>query len=92
MKINGPERTGGLAEAAAAAHLAAMPLNLTLALLAVAVALAVFAGWRGARPSQPHLGMRMVPWRLVMVTSAVAAFVLLVHLAALLGVPQRPPV
>lgn len=69
-----------------------MSLTLTLALLAAVLALAVFAGWRGARPSQPHLGVRMVPWRLIMITSAVAAFVLLVHLAALLGMPQRPPV
>ena len=51
-----------------------------------AVALAVFAGWRGARPSQPHLGVRMVPWRFVMVLSCVAVFVLIVHLAALMGV------
>ena len=69
-----------------------MALNATVALLAAVLALTVFAGWRGARPSQPHLGVRMIPWRLVMVTSAVAAFVLLVHLAALLGLPQRPPV
>ena len=67
-------------------------MSTTLALLAAVLALAVFAGWRGARPSQPHLGVRMIPWRLIMVTSAVGAFVLLVHLAALLGVPQRPPV
>lgn len=69
-----------------------MSLSVTLALLAAVLALAVFAGWRGAQPSQPHLGVRMVPWRLIMVTSAVAAFVLLVHLGALLGMPQRPPV
>ena len=63
-----------------------MSLTLTLALLAGAVALAVFAGWRGARPSQPHLGVRMVPWRFVMVLSCVVVFVLIVHLAALMGV------
>ena len=92
MKINGAERTPGLAEAAPANHLAAMSLTETLALLAAVLAVAVLAGWRGARPSQPHHGVRMVPWRLIMVTAAVAAFVLLVHLAALLGLPQRPPV
>lgn len=69
-----------------------MSLTTTLALLAGFVALAVFAGWRGARPSQPHRGVRMMPWRLIMVTSAVAAFFLLVHVAALLGLPQRSPV
>ncbi len=69
-----------------------MSLTTTLGLLAAVLALAVFAGWRGALPSQPHRGVRMIPWRPIMVAAAVAAFVLLVHLAALLGLPQRPPV
>ena len=68
-----------------------MSLTLTLALLAACVALAVFAGWRGARPSMPHLGIRMVPWRFIMILAAAVAFLLAVHLAALLGVPQRLP-
>jgi len=67
-----------------------MSLPLTLVLIAAALALAVFAGWRGAQPSQPHLGVRMVPWRLIMVLSCVIAFVLIVHLAALLGVLPPP--
>ena len=68
-----------------------MSLPLTLVLLAAVVALAVFAGWRGARPSQPHLGIRMVPWRFVMILAAAVAFLLIVHLAALMGVlpPSR---
>ena len=66
-----------------------MSLTVTLALLAAAVALAVFAGWRGARPSQPHLGIRMVPWRFIMILAAAVVVVLVVHLAALLGLPQR---
>ena len=68
-----------------------MTLPLTLALTAAAVAMAIFAGWRGARPSQPHLGVRMVPWRFLMVMSCVVVFVLIVHLAALMGVlpPSR---
>ena len=68
-----------------------MSLFLTLALIAAAVALAVFAGWRGALPSQPQRGVRMVPWRFVMVLSCVVVFVLIVHLAALMGVlpPSR---
>jgi len=69
-----------------------MSLTTTLILLAGFVALAVFAGWRGARPSQPHRGVRMIPWRLIMVSAAMAAFFLLVHVAALLGLPQRSPV
>jgi len=73
-------------------HLARMSLTVTLVLLAAAVALSVFAGWRGARPSQPHLGIRMVPWRFIMILAAAVVVVLVVHLAALLGMPQRPPV
>jgi Mn2+/Fe2+ NRAMP family transporter len=68
-----------------------MTLPVTLALLAAALALAVFAGWRGARPSQPHLGVRMAPWRFIMVTAGAAIFLLVIHLAALLGLPQAPP-
>jgi hypothetical protein len=66
-----------------------MNLTLTLGLIAAAVALAVFAGWRGAKPAQPHLGVRMIPWRFIMILSAAIVVMLLVHLATLLGVPQR---
>ena len=65
-----------------------MSLTLTLVLLAAVAALAVFAGWRGARPSQPHLGVRMAPWRFIMILMAAVAFLLIVQLAALLGMPQ----
>ena len=67
-----------------------MTLPVTLAALVAVLALAVFAGWRGARPSQPHLGVRMMPWRWIMVLSAAALLVLLIHVGTLLGVPQRP--
>ena len=67
-----------------------MSLPFTLALVGAALALAVLAGWRGSRPSQPHLGVRMVPWRLIMLLAAAGAFLLIVHVAALLGMPQRP--
>ncbi|MFN3932562.1 MAG: hypothetical protein ACK4JY_12510 [Brevundimonas sp.] len=63
---------------------------MTLALLAAVIALVVFAGWRGARPSQPHLGVRMVPWRFVMVLAAALTLPLFVHVAALLGVLPPP--
>ena len=66
-----------------------MDLTTTLALTAGAVALAVFAGWRGARPWDLR-GVRMIPWRLIMVLSAAAVLVLLIHVGTLLGVPQRP--
>lgn len=67
-----------------------MSLFVTLALVAAAVALAVFAGWRGALPSQPHRGVRMIPWRLIMVLSCALVLLLVVHLAALLGVLPPP--
>jgi hypothetical protein len=91
VKINASETSPALAQTAAPRHFAPMTLPVTLALLAAAVALAVFAGWRGARPSQPHLGVRMAPWRLIMVLAAAAVFLLVIHLAALLGLPQAPP-
>jgi hypothetical protein len=68
-----------------------MSLNLTLGLIAGVLLLTVFAGWRGARPSQPHQGVRMIPWRFVMLLSAAFLVLLLVHAAALLGMPQRTP-
>lgn len=66
-----------------------MSLTPTLILLAAALALTVFAGWRGARRWQPGMKVRMAPWRMIMLLSATAVFVLLIHLAALLGMPQR---
>ncbi|MDY6923907.1 MAG: hypothetical protein SWI22_08120 [Pseudomonadota bacterium] len=67
-----------------------MSPTLTLALLAAVVALMVFAGWRGSRPSQPHLGVRMIPWRFVMILAVPLALLLVVHLAALAGVLPPP--
>lgn len=66
-----------------------MSLSVTLALIAAAVALTVFAGWRGARPWDPRKGVRMIPWRIIMLLSATSVVILAVHLAALLGMPQR---
>ena len=62
-----------------------MDLNVTLGLLAAFVAAGVFCGWRGSLPSQPARGVRMIPWRPLMVASAVGALVMLVHLANLMG-------
>lgn len=67
-----------------------MSLTLTLALLVAALALAVFAGWRGSRPWDPRRGVRMIPWRFIMLLSAAAILVLAIHLGTLMGVPQRP--
>jgi hypothetical protein len=66
-----------------------MDLTLTLVLTAAFFGLAVFAGWRGARPWDPRRGVRMAPWRLIMVLAGAGVFVLLIHLGALLGMPQR---
>ena len=67
-----------------------MDLPVTLALTAGCLALAVFAGWRGSRPWDPRRGVRMAPWRLIMLLSGAAVFILVIHLGALLGMPQRP--
>ncbi len=73
-----------------ARHLAAMSLSLTLALMAAGLALTVFAGWRGSRPWDPRRGVRMAPWRFIMLLSGAAVFLLVIHLGTLMGVPQRP--
>ena len=62
-----------------------MEFNVTLGLLAAFVAAGVFCGWRGALPSQPAKGVRMIPWRPLMVACAAGALVMLVHLANLMG-------
>ena len=72
-----------------ARHLGGMSLSLTLALLVAAVGLAVFAGWRGSLPWDPRRGVRMAPWRFIMLLAGAAVFILVIHLAALLGLPQR---
>lgn len=63
-----------------------MGLTLTISLLAGFLGLAVFAGWRGARPFDPRRGPRLVPWSLIMTLAACVALVFLVHLVNLLGV------
>ncbi|MGV3580288.1 hypothetical protein [Brevundimonas sp.] len=65
-----------------------MSMTLTLSLLAGALIVAVFAGWRGARPSD-FLKPRMVPWRFIMLLAGALVFLLVIHLGTLLGVPQR---
>ena len=66
-----------------------MSLSVTLILIVAAVALTVFAGWRGARPWDPRKGVRMIPWRIIMLLAATAIFILAIHLAALMGMPMR---
>ena len=68
-----------------------MDLPTTLAALAASLGLAVFAGWRGARPPDFLKGPRMIPWRPIMAAAATAGLILLVHLVNLLGVTTGPP-
>jgi hypothetical protein len=62
-----------------------MDWPITLATTAAALAVAVLAGWRGARPPDPHRGPRMVPWRFLMVLAAFGLILMLVHIANLAG-------
>jgi hypothetical protein len=61
-----------------------MDLTLTLELAAGFLAAAVFAGWRGARPPNPHKGPRLMPWRFLMILSAAVLLFVLGHLVHLL--------
>ena len=62
-----------------------MDIALTLILAGAFLALALFCGWRGARPFDPVKGPRMAPWSLLMMLSAAALLLIVVHLANLLG-------
>ena len=62
-----------------------MSPSLTLILLAAASAVAVFSGWRGARPPDLMKGPRMMPWRFIMLVAGALAVLLLIHLASTLG-------
>ena len=74
-----------LAVPAGLRHLAGMELPVTLFATLCMAALAVFAGWRGARPPDLLKGVRMVPSRAVMVTASMGTLLLLVHVINLLG-------
>jgi hypothetical protein len=66
-----------------------MDFIVTTALLALCAAMAVFCGWMGARPPNIHRGPRLIPYRLLMLTLAAGAFVLIVHEAGLIGIVKR---
>ena len=63
-----------------------MTVPITLGLAGALLGLSVFCGWRGSRPPDLRRGPRMIPWRPLMVASAVSFLVLLVHLVNLMGV------
>ena len=60
-------------------------MTVTLILLAAALALTLFAGWRGARPPDLLRGPRMAPWRFLMLLGGALVFLLVIHLGALAG-------
>lgn len=61
-----------------------MDMRTSLALAAGLLALALFAGWRGARPPNPHRGPRLMPWRFIMLTAAACLVFVLGHAAQML--------
>ncbi len=63
-----------------------MDLTVTIMLVLAGGAVAVLAGWRGARPPNLAKGPRLIPWRPLMVIAAAFALIMLVHLVNLLGV------
>lgn len=65
-----------------------MDLSATLTAAVAFIGLTAFSGWRGSRPPNLIKGPRMIPWRMIMVTSAAVVLVLLVHLASLFGLRQ----
>jgi hypothetical protein len=63
-----------------------MTVPVTLALICALVGVALFCGWRGARPPDLQRGPRMIPWRLLMVSASTGVMIFVVHLVNLLGV------
>ena len=63
-----------------------LTVPVTLALIAILAALAVFCGWRGARPPDLMRGPRIIPWRLLMVAASTGVLIFTVHLVNLMGV------
>jgi uncharacterized membrane protein len=62
-----------------------MDLPVTITTLVALLVLAVFCGWRGARPPNVLKGPRLMPWRPLMMLCVVAIMLMTVHLLNLLG-------
>ena len=63
-----------------------MSLTTTLAIAAVAAALAGLFGWLGARPPDFRRGPRLAPYRFLMLVCAAVVMFMLVHLANIAGI------
>jgi len=63
-----------------------MSLEITLILMAAAVALFVFAAWQTRAEPNPAKGPRMVPWTLIALTSAFFVIILAAHVFNLFGI------
>jgi hypothetical protein len=62
-----------------------MDLPVPAALAAGSLLLAVFFGWRGARPYDPVKGVRMVPHQALMLLFAALAIIFLIWTANIAG-------
>ena len=57
----------------------------TLLIAGIALVVALFSGWRGARPPDPVRGPRLIPWQFIMMLAAAAVMLMLAHMAVLAG-------
>jgi hypothetical protein len=68
-----------------------MSLQSTILVLTLAVAIAVFCGWRGARRWNVMEGPRMIPWRFLMLLAFALALFMAKQVLELSGLrPQKP--
>ena len=63
-----------------------MDQTTTLVIGAIAALLTAFFGWRGALPPNFVTGPRLIPYRFLMLLSASALSMMVVHLANLHGI------
>ncbi|MEY4254883.1 MAG: hypothetical protein RLZZ141_110 [Pseudomonadota bacterium] len=63
-----------------------MDQTTTLVIGAIAALLTAFFGWRGALPPNFVKGPRLIPYRFLMLLSAAALLMMVVHLANLHGI------
>jgi hypothetical protein len=62
-----------------------MDLPVVAALAVACLLLAVFCGWRGARPWNPAKGVRMIPYRPLMLLFAALSVIFLIWTANMAG-------